>query len=115
MRTAVIIAALIGGSVGTEPVVITTAPAPFERVSFGDLNLGSTDGQKALKARIRGAARRVCTNGGDHTFDTYLATHSCYVWASNDGLRQMQEVVAKHNSGAATVTAALTVHAGEDR
>ena len=114
MRTAVVIAALIiGGSAGSEPVVVPSAPAPFERVSFGDLNLGSADGQATLKGRVRGAARRVCSRNGDHSFDTYITTHSCYDSAYNDGLRQMKEVVTEHNSAAAVATTALTVRAGQ--
>ena len=111
MKTALIMlcaAAFLGGSANAEPVLVTTQVLPSERVSFADLNLGSAEGQKTLKLRIRGAAGRVCEASGRQDLEIYLVTRGCFMSAYRDGLEQMDSVIAGRAAGS-TVAAALTI------
>lgn len=114
MKTALMMlcaAAFIGSSANADPVLVTTQVLPSERVSFADLNLGSTAGQKTLKRRIRGAAERVCdaAHPGRSDFENYLVTHGCFTTAYRDGLRQMDTVIAGRAAGSTVAAAALTI------
>lgn len=47
------------------PVVVTANPdIPTRHVSFADLDLSNSPGQRTLEARVRGAALDVCADSG---------------------------------------------------
>ncbi len=102
-------AALLAGAANAEPIVVTTEALPTQRVSFEGLDLGSAAGRNALERRIRSAAEQVCSRDGDRSLKTTLIVRGCYTAAVQDGLRQMDAVLADHRNGIQTVTATLTI------
>lgn len=49
-----------------------------ERVSYGDLNLASVEGQAELQQRVDSAARRVCRFADDGELVTPAEENACY-------------------------------------
>ena len=112
MKTALVIlcaAAFLADSSDAKPVLVTAEAVPSERVSFADLNLSSTAGRETLKRRIRGAAKRVCEVAAGRSFESYLITRGCSVSAYEDGLREMDALIARRAGGSAVAAAFLTI------
>jgi len=104
-------AALLAGMASAQPPVVVIAdesPLPRERVSFADLNLDTAAGQKRLVWRIRGASNRVCSDVGKMGIET-LMYRNCFRTALQDGLQQMQQVVAVRHNPTALASAALII------
>ena len=62
-KTTIILAAsllTLSGSAIAQDIEFNENAERIMSVSYGDLNLDSVQGQKALEARIRGAVRKVC-------------------------------------------------------
>jgi UrcA family protein len=59
-RVAVLAAAVLAGPLGVAHAAAPQQELPTAVVSYGDLNLSSTDGTYALYHRIAAAARQVC-------------------------------------------------------
>lgn len=79
-----------------------------EQVNIADLDLSRTSGQRELKARIQGAATRVCR------FDGFLDT-ACVDVATVDGLNQAYSLgQVDPVLGAAAASAVLTIRGRHD-
>ena len=67
-----------------------------EKVSYGDLNLATEAGAKALYGRLRHAASRVCTIQGSVLMDGWRL---CYEKALNSAVASVNEplIAALHN------------------
>ena|SRR5688500_2041725 len=103
--------ALMSVAAIAEPVVVVIAdeaPAPIERVSFDDLDLGSAAGQQRLVKRIKGAAERVCDDIGHTGLDALQYRH-CFNVALGGGRRQMEQLLAARENGAMIATASLSI------
>lgn len=86
------------------------ASAPSERVSYSDLDLGSTAGKSALEQRIQAAAFRVCETGTEkQSLQENLASRVCYKTSVEGGIHQMDQLIAARQSGASTAAAILIV------
>ena len=112
MKTALVTlcaAAFLVGPAKAEPVLVTAKSLPSERVSFADLNLNSTAGRETLKRKIRGAAERVCEVAAGRSFDSYLIMRGCSVSAYEDGIREMDTLIARRAGGSAVAAAFLTI------
>jgi UrcA family protein len=59
-RIAVLVGCLLAGSVGAAQAATSEDAVPTVVVSYGDLDLSTTDGTSALYQRISVAARQVC-------------------------------------------------------
>jgi UrcA family protein len=77
---------IVGGTVET----CTAQEARSVTVRYGDLNLASSAGQKALQARVAGAARDVC-GFQDRGIEAYLAWTTCYKGAIEDAMEQVRK------------------------
>ena len=55
--------ALCAGSASAEPVTVYGPTVPSARVSYADLDIGSMEGIKTLKTRVRSAASGLCPRG----------------------------------------------------
>jgi UrcA family protein len=75
-RVAVLAVSLLAGSLG----VAQAAPAqqtPQVVVSYGDLDLSSSDGVRELYKRIASAAREVCPYAGAREVGQVALNHAC--------------------------------------
>lgn len=101
-----------------EPVVVTGQPeeaVPTRRVSFADLNLASTAGQKTLDRRVGGAVRSVCLEAtGPNPLD--WAEYACRADAWRGAKPQMaraieraQQLAANGSSSIAPVAITISV------
>ena len=63
--------------------------APTVVVSYGDLNLSTDDGVKALYRRISSAARQVCPDVYSRDLTTVAAGERCQVAAVEQAVRQV--------------------------
>ncbi len=70
-----------------------------EAISYADLNLGTAAGQQRLKDRISFAAYRLCLVDMPASPSPATADPGCYRSAMNEGLAQMDRVIARKNSG----------------
>jgi UrcA family protein len=73
MKTQLIAASALLAAALAAPAFAAPAPAtadePQLRVSYADINTATAAGQKALEARVRAAATRVCDQQSDSTLD----------------------------------------------
>jgi len=99
-------------SLSATPVVAQDfGSTPSEKISYGDLDLGSAGGKTTLEQRIRAAASRVCSSGSnEQSLADNLAGRVCFKTSVADGLHQMDRLIASRGSGA--VMAAAIVIAG---
>lgn len=85
----------------TSSVMAIPASAGETKVTYGDLNLTSIEGQEILEQRIDQAARKVC-GYGDLTTGTRAPTpsmRSCYVKARNSARDRMAAIVEEKRLG----------------
>ena len=110
MKTVMIIASAI--SLSAAPAAAQDfGSTPSEKVSYFDLDLGSSAGKSTLEQRIRAAATRVCQTGSaKESLQDNLAGRVCYKTSVADGIHQMDQLIAARSSGA--VMAAAIVIAG---
>jgi UrcA family protein len=59
-RIAMLLGCLLAGSLGVAQAAVPADEVPTVVVSFGDLDLSTTDGANALYKRISAAAHKVC-------------------------------------------------------
>ena len=76
-RTTIFLAALAATAATVSFPAFAADIAPTAEVRYADLNLASTDGAQALKARVARAARRVCTDHGDKTLAGAARAREC--------------------------------------
>ena len=84
-------------------------PLQSEQVTYSDLNLNSTEGQAVLRHRIQVAAGRVCDTGGMLAMEDFQLTAACYRLTYQDGIQQMDRVVAANRSGAVLAASAIVI------
>jgi len=73
--------------------IIVVQDAPSARVSYADLNLGSTAGRARLANRIEAAASELCIERNVEPVSVKLERNRCYRAAVASGERQMQHLV----------------------
>jgi UrcA family protein len=61
-NSAIALVASLSASLAAVAPVHADAPVPQLRISYADLDLNSSDGQKQLSRRVHGAASEVCEN-----------------------------------------------------
>ena len=106
------IVAALGTAAAAQPPVVVEAPRfPTERVSFGDLNLGTDQGVDRLKFRVRGAADRVCNSNSIEVLDTRLKAMRCYRSAVDIAYSDIARVVEMKRNGASLAATSLLVSA----
>ena len=110
MKTVMIIATAVS-LFATPAIAQDFGSTPSEKISYGDLDLGSAGGKATLEQRIRAAASRVCSTGSnEQSLADNLAGRVCFKTSVADGLHQMDQLIAARTSG--TVMAAAIVVAG---
>jgi UrcA family protein len=113
-KTVVLLGSLLfaSSSVFAQPaVVVTRGAAPFEVVSYADLNINSPSGQDRLVHRIRSAAEGICLENSKEQVKFYMERHECFSTALKNGLSQMDRAITANASGATLAGATLTVSA----
>lgn len=86
-------------------------PVRTEQISYADLNLGRSDAQSTLEARIRAAAGRVCEIGGMQALEDFSISSHCFRSAVKDGYRQMNQLIAANRVGGTMAAAAIVITA----
>jgi UrcA family protein len=90
---AVVLATLAAGS--TSVLAGDHSPAasdvPRVAVRYGDLNMDSVDGQRALQRRIERAARKVCPDSGAQDLRARVAAQQCQRQAIAEAMRVVGE------------------------
>src|ERR1700722_10749514 len=82
-----------GAAMAAEPVTYS------KRVTYGDLNLESAEGASVLYARLRRAAREVCSSLDGRELTLWSAWETCVNDALNSAVTQVNKptVTALHN------------------
>ncbi|MCH8615668.1 UrcA family protein [Sphingomonas sp. SM33] len=91
------------------PVVVTGGTAPFQVVSYADLNISSKAGQDRLVHRIRSAAEDICLDSSKEQVKFEAARRHCYSTALDSGMTQMNRAIAERANGATLATASLVI------
>ena len=90
-----LVAASIAAAAAAEPVVVEgRPPANMIRVGYADLNLATSDGQAALDARVRSAARQLCIDRGVIGVWHKMKSRKCLTEALADARPQIRQAVA---------------------
>jgi UrcA family protein len=76
-RVAVLAACLLAGTLGVARAAAPLEDGPSLVVSYGDLDLSSADGVRALYKRIALAAREVCPREGGLDLAGVTFAHAC--------------------------------------
>jgi UrcA family protein len=105
-RAAVLALALFAGAgmIATASAATPDADVPSAHVRYGDLNLSTEQGAKALYRRIASAARQVCPDGESRGLENLNRARSCQRAAIE---RAVQSV---HNEHLAAIYAAAFRH-----
>lgn len=91
---------------GKSPRIVVIAPADqvTRHIGYGDLNLASADGKTALRYRVRGGIRSLCTEvGGPYQSERLNCTD--HAWSQ--ALPQMSSAVARAREFASTGTSTI--------
>ena len=78
-RIAVLAACLLAGSLGVAQAAAAAPVAEFPQiaVSYSDLDLSTSEGNRELYKRIASAAREVCPYPNARSLDELAVNHSC--------------------------------------
>ena len=109
LKSGILTLVLVGSTATVAAAAAPQAPLATESVTFSDLDLSSAVGQKMLRRRIEVAAGNVCDFGGMAQMEDFLQSAACYRAAYQDGIHQMQQVVAARAGGAAIAASALVI------
>ena len=82
-----------GSALAEEPVEIVFGQ-PTLRVSYADLDLGSTAGRAVLEGRVRRAAARLCVDNGVRDLERQIAGRSCIAETMASAAPQVELAVA---------------------
>jgi len=98
---AVLVGSLLAGSFAVAPVV-SAQEAPAIVVKYGDLDLSTSDGARALYERITAAARLVCPNEDSRELVLQSFNRSCREAAIERAVRSVHntELAAVRNEHA---------------
>jgi UrcA family protein len=108
-KSALLIAAsVVAGAAAAQPRD-TQPPVQTERVTYADLNLGSTASETALRRRIQIAAGHVCDTGAMRSTEEFVATAQCYRASFADGMRQMHALFASRAGKSLVAASAIVV------
>ena len=113
LKTITAVAALVVASALVVPTVSQAQDSNSMRVSYADLNLGSSIGQHRLQNRISGAAKIVCVIEDSREMALAAATKDCRSDAVARAQPAYEEAVASAKRGSVTVldAAALVITA----
>ena len=75
-----------------EPITVTGADSV--RVSYADLNLGSSSGLATLEGRVRRAAKKLCVDRRVDDLDREMAGRACVAAALASAKPQIEQAVA---------------------
>jgi UrcA family protein len=92
-----------------QPVVVTGDTAPFQVVSYTDLNISSKAGQDRLVNRIRAAAEDICLVNNKEQLKFEAARHKCYSTALANGMSQMNSAIAARENGVTLASATVVI------
>ena len=96
------------------PVVVVGEPEPAatQRVSYADLDLATSEGERALVRRLRGAVRNVCAEEVGPSAIVYVE-HSCRKLTWRDTQPQLGSAISRARqmaeSGASSTAATVIV------
>lgn len=96
-------------SFGKSPRIVVTAPSEqlTRRIGYSDLNLASADGKTALRYRVRGGIRSLCTEvGGPYQSERVNCTDRAWSQAGPQMALAVQRAHEFASTGATTVAAA---------
>lgn len=95
-----------------EPQTVVGAPLPerTHSVSYADLNLATTAGEKTLKMRVHKAVRTLCRNGVQSSAET-RASRTCSDFAWRGATPQMAAAVKRAREIAQTGRSSIRVSA----
>ena len=108
-KTLPALAALAVAFVLIVPTVSFAAEPNSVRVSYADLNLGSTPGREVLQGRIAGAARTVCQIEDSRELALAAQTNVCRSDAIGRAQPAYEAAVAAARHGTVTVGAAAAL------
>ena len=86
--------AAMAAASGVAPITISIG-VPTAQVSYADLDLATSDGVRALEARLRDAAESLCVRGGMEPFWHMQAERDCMRAAIADASDEVDEAVAR--------------------
>lgn len=89
VRLAVLAAGVLVGPLGVAHAAAPAQEAPTLVVSYGDLNLASADGARALYHRIAAAARQVCPFPDSRNLQQVSAAEGCRAAAIERAVRDI--------------------------
>lgn len=96
-RSTTVFAALAAAAAATASLSFPAYAAELTQtaeVHYADLNLTSSDGAKALTARVERAAKRVCEVNGDRSLDATLEARACTKVAVARAMPQVELALA---------------------
>jgi UrcA family protein len=88
-RVAVLAACLLAGSLGVAQAATPVTDFPQIAVSYSDLDLASSEGNRELYKRIANAAREVCPYPNARSLSEVEVNHSCREAAIAKAVRQI--------------------------
>jgi UrcA family protein len=94
---------------GKSPRIVVTAPSDHltRRIGYGDLNLASAAGKTALRYRVRGGIRSLCTEvGGPYQSELENCTDGAWSQARPQMSLAVQRAHEIASTGSSTITAA---------
>ena len=97
-RSLVLAALLVGCLASTAQATVVAKNAPYEVVSYADLNIANAADVATLRDRVEAAARRVCVRSGVMLrLDFYNPLQECIHFATD---RAMEDVKSRGTSSA---------------
>jgi UrcA family protein len=109
LKSGILIVALAFSTPTLAAAAAPEAPLAKQSITFSDLDLSSSAGQKSLRHRIEVAAANVCDLGGMGQLEDFVEFGACYRTAYQGGVRQMQQLVAARAAGSAIAVSALVI------
>jgi len=94
---------------GKSPTFVVVAPSDHlvRRISYADLNLASSVGEKTLRYRVRGGINNLCTEvGGPYESERSNCTDRAWSQAIPQMLRAEQQAREFASTGTSTIAAA---------
>lgn len=90
-----------------EPITVTGSDSV--RVSYADLNLGSSSGLKTLEGRVRRAAKKLCVDRRVDDLEREMAGRACISAALASAQPQIEQAMADTGETRLASTQGITV------